>query len=82
MLAEWLAAGAGTEVHYLAPEAVDWMCRYAESVIYPSRDATRRPKGGERRSRRRNTARADAYPARGLGDHGRLDFDAVLSDHM
>jgi len=33
-----------------APESVDWMYRYAESVIYPSRDATRRPAGGERRS--------------------------------
>jgi ribulose-5-phosphate 4-epimerase/fuculose-1-phosphate aldolase len=43
-----LAAAAGTDVHYLAPDAVDWMYRYAESVIYPSRDATRRPDGGAR----------------------------------
>jgi ribulose-5-phosphate 4-epimerase/fuculose-1-phosphate aldolase len=49
-LAERLATGAGTKVHYLAPDAVDWMYRYAESVIYPSRDATRRPEGGERRA--------------------------------
>ena len=32
------------------PDAVDWMYRHAESVIYPSRDATRRPEGGERRA--------------------------------
>ena len=50
VLAERLAAGAGTKVHYLAPDAVDWMYRHAESVIYPSRDATRRPEGGERRA--------------------------------
>jgi ribulose-5-phosphate 4-epimerase/fuculose-1-phosphate aldolase len=50
VLAERLAAGAGTRVHYLAPDAVDWMYRYAESVIYPSRDATRRPEGGDRRA--------------------------------
>src|SRR5262245_20524694 len=49
-MAEQLAAGARTDVHYLAPDAVDWMYRYAESVIYPSRDATRRPEGGERRA--------------------------------
>jgi ribulose-5-phosphate 4-epimerase/fuculose-1-phosphate aldolase len=49
-MAERLAAGARTDVHYLAPDAVDWMYRYAESVIYPSRDATRRPEGGERRA--------------------------------
>ena len=50
-LAERLAAAARTEeVHYLAPDAVDWMYRHAESVIYPSRDATRRPEGGERRA--------------------------------
>jgi len=50
VLAEQLAAGAGTAVHYLAADAVQWMYRYAESVIYPSRDATRRPEGGERRA--------------------------------
>ncbi len=49
-MAEQLAAAARTEVHYLAPDAVEWMYRYAESVIYPSRDATRRPEGGERRA--------------------------------
>jgi ribulose-5-phosphate 4-epimerase/fuculose-1-phosphate aldolase len=48
-LAERLAA-ARTEVHYIAPDAVDWMYRHAESVIYPSRDTTRRPAGGERRA--------------------------------
>ena len=50
VLAQQLAASAGTDVHSLAPDAVDWMYRYAESVIYPSRDATRRPEGGERRA--------------------------------
>ena len=50
MLAEQLAAGAGTAVHYLRPEAVEWMYRYAESVIYPSRDGTRRPDGGDQRA--------------------------------
>jgi len=45
-----LAALARTEIHALAPEAVEWMYRYAESVIYPSRDATRRPAGGDRRA--------------------------------
>ena len=39
---------ARTEVHYLAPDAVEWMYRHAESVIYPSRDTTRRPAGGDR----------------------------------
>ena len=48
ILAERLAALRGSEVHVLAPDAVDWMYRYAESVIYPSRDATRRPEGGDR----------------------------------
>ena len=48
ILSERLAAIRGTENHYLAQDAVDWMYRYAESVIYPSRDATRRPEGGER----------------------------------
>jgi len=39
-----------SEVHFLAPDAVEWMYRHAESVIYPSRDATRRPAGGDRRA--------------------------------
>jgi hypothetical protein len=43
-----LAALAHTEVHFLAPDAVEWMYRHAESVIYPSRDTTRRPAGGDR----------------------------------
>ncbi len=46
--AERLAAIRGTDVHFLTQDAVDWMYRYAESVIYPSRDATRRPEGGAR----------------------------------
>jgi ribulose-5-phosphate 4-epimerase/fuculose-1-phosphate aldolase len=50
ILAEQLAAVRGTEVHVLAQDAVEWMYRYAESVIYPSRDATRRPEGGARRA--------------------------------
>ena len=50
ILADRLAAIRGTEPHYLAPDAVDWMYRYAESVIYPSRDATRRPEGGDRQA--------------------------------
>jgi ribulose-5-phosphate 4-epimerase/fuculose-1-phosphate aldolase len=50
VLAEQLAAVRGHDVHVLAPDAVDWMYRYAESVIYPSRDATRRPEGGDRRA--------------------------------
>jgi ribulose-5-phosphate 4-epimerase/fuculose-1-phosphate aldolase len=45
-----LAAAAGTEIHALAPDAVDWMYRYAESVIYPSRDQVRRAAGGERQA--------------------------------
>ena len=49
-LALQLAAHAGTSVHFLAPDSVEWMYRYAESVIYPSRDTTRRPEGGERRA--------------------------------
>jgi hypothetical protein len=48
--AEQLAAIAGQAVHYLGRDAVDWMYRHAESVIYPSRDETRRPVGGERRA--------------------------------
>jgi L-fuculose-phosphate aldolase len=48
ILAEQLAAVSGREVHYLGRESVDWMYRYAESVIYPSRNSTRRPEGGER----------------------------------
>ncbi|HEU4367026.1 MAG TPA: class II aldolase/adducin family protein [Methylomirabilota bacterium] len=50
ILAEQLAAVAGRDVHYLTRESVDWMYRHAESVIYPSRDATRRPGGGERQA--------------------------------
>ena len=50
VLALQLAAAAGTEVHFLAPDAVEWMYRYAESVIYPSRDTTRRPEGGDQRA--------------------------------
>jgi len=50
ILAERLAAGRGTEIHSLAPDAIDWMYRYAESVIYPSRDATRHPEGGDRQA--------------------------------
>jgi ribulose-5-phosphate 4-epimerase/fuculose-1-phosphate aldolase len=50
ILAEQLAAVSGQAVHYLARESVDWMYRHAESVIYPSRDETRRPEGGERRA--------------------------------
>ena len=48
ILAEQLAALRGHPVHYLAPDAVEWMYRYAESVIYPSRDLTRSPDGGNR----------------------------------
>jgi len=50
ILVERLAAIRGAEPHYLAADAVDWMYRYAESVIYPSRDTTRRPEGGDRRA--------------------------------
>jgi ribulose-5-phosphate 4-epimerase/fuculose-1-phosphate aldolase len=50
ILAERLAAIRGTEVHVLDRASVDWMYRYAESVIYPSRDPTRRPEGGERQA--------------------------------
>jgi ribulose-5-phosphate 4-epimerase/fuculose-1-phosphate aldolase len=49
-LALQLAAHAGTSVHFLAPDSVEWMYRHAESVIYPSRDATRRPEGGGRQA--------------------------------
>jgi L-fuculose-phosphate aldolase len=45
-----LAVAAGSEIHAIAPDAVDWMYRHAESVIYPSRDETRRPLGGERQA--------------------------------
>src|SRR5262245_40874357 len=31
-----LAAAAGSSIHAIAPDAVDWMYRHAESVIYPS----------------------------------------------
>ena len=50
ILAEQLAAVSGQAVHYLGRDAVDWMYRHAESVIYPSRDETRRPVGGEQRA--------------------------------
>jgi len=50
VLAVQLASSAGTQVHAIAPDAVEWMYRHAESVIYPSRDATRRPEGGDRRA--------------------------------
>ena len=50
VMAVQLAAAAGTEVHAIAPDAVEWMYRHAESVIYPSRDATRRAPGGERQA--------------------------------
>jgi hypothetical protein len=49
-MAERLAAIRGHDVHALAQDSVDWMYRHAESVIYPSRDATRRPEGGDRRA--------------------------------
>lgn len=45
-----LAAAAGSEIHAIAPDAVAWMYRHAESVIYPTRDETRRPSGGERQA--------------------------------
>jgi ribulose-5-phosphate 4-epimerase/fuculose-1-phosphate aldolase len=48
ILAERLAAIRGADVHFLAQDAVDWMYRHAESVIYPSRDSIRRPEGGAR----------------------------------
>jgi L-fuculose-phosphate aldolase len=50
VMAEQLAAIRGGDVHVLSQDAVDWMYRYAESIIYPSRDATRRPEGGDRRA--------------------------------
>jgi L-fuculose-phosphate aldolase len=50
IVVERLAAIRGTAPHYLAEDAVEWMYRHAESVIYPSRDATRRPEGGDRRA--------------------------------
>ena len=50
VLAVQLAAAAGTQIHAIAPDAVEWMYRHAESVIYPSRDQTRRPAGGERQA--------------------------------
>ena len=50
VLAVQLAAAAGTQIHAIAPDAVEWMYGHAESVIYPSRDATRRPAGGERQA--------------------------------
>lgn len=50
VLAQRLANGAGTDVHDIAPESVDVMYRHAESVIYPSRDDTRRFAGGDRQA--------------------------------
>ena len=50
VLAVQLAAAAGTEIHAIEPDAAAWMYRHAESVIYPSRDSTRRPAGGERQA--------------------------------
>jgi ribulose-5-phosphate 4-epimerase/fuculose-1-phosphate aldolase len=50
VLALQLAAAAGSDVHWIAPDAVEWMYRHAESVIYPSRDQTRRAAGGERQA--------------------------------
>ena len=50
VMAIQLAAAAGTAIHAIAPDAVEWMYRHAESVIYPSRDATRRAAGGERQA--------------------------------
>lgn len=50
VLAVQLAAAAATPIHALAADAVEWMYRYAESVIYPSRDQIRRPAGGERQA--------------------------------
>ena len=50
VMAVQLAAAAGTAVHAIAPDSVVWMYRYAESVIYPSRDETRRPEGGDRQA--------------------------------
>jgi len=50
VMATLLAAAAGSEIHAIAPDAVEWMYRHAESVIYPTRDAARRPLGGERQA--------------------------------
>lgn len=50
ILVRQLAAVEGVEPHYLAQDAVEWMYGHAESVIYPSRDTTRRPGGGDRRA--------------------------------
>jgi ribulose-5-phosphate 4-epimerase/fuculose-1-phosphate aldolase len=50
VMAIQLASAAGTAIHAIAPDAVEWMYRHAESVIYPSRDPTRRPAGGERQA--------------------------------
>jgi ribulose-5-phosphate 4-epimerase/fuculose-1-phosphate aldolase len=47
ILAERLAALRGTEVHYLSAEAVEWMYREADRVIYPSRGEPS-PGGGAR----------------------------------
>ena len=41
-----LIALTAIAVPSFAQDAVEWMYRHAESVIYPSRDSTRRPEGG------------------------------------
>src|SRR5712671_6421003 len=41
ILAERLAAGRGTEIHYIDPSSVEWMYGQAESVIYPNRTTER-----------------------------------------
>src|SRR5437870_11324767 len=38
-----------SEVHFLAPDAVEWLYRDAERVAYPWRDALRPPGAGDRR---------------------------------
>jgi ribulose-5-phosphate 4-epimerase/fuculose-1-phosphate aldolase len=37
-MAEGLAAHAGTEVHYLAPDAVEWMYGHAQELLFAARD--------------------------------------------
>src|SRR5262249_56167076 len=58
IMVERLAAIRGTEPHALAADAVEWMYRYAASVIYPSRDSARRPGGGDRQAERSTVPRA------------------------
>src|SRR5213593_932300 len=38
VMAEGLAAHAGTEVHYLAPDAVEWMYGHAQELLFAARD--------------------------------------------